>query len=82
MAIIAYAEIDVDEIERLTEEQISEGTVNDNPDWVTHVRLPNGEEGWVAGPDGVSYCHVSDWLASFGKPAATREQAIALTCGE
>lgn len=74
-----YTEIDLETIERIFTEQIGEGTANDDPDWVTKVRLPNGEEGWVAGPDGVSCCHVSDWLY-FGKPAATREEAIAQGC--
>ena len=75
-----YSEIEVDDIERISEEQIGEGTVNDNPEWVFQVKLPDGEQGWVAGPHGVSVCAITDWLNYIGQPAKTREAAIAEGC--
>lgn len=72
-----YNEIEVSEIEELSREQIEEGDCNDSPNTVFQIRLPGGEEGWVAGPHGVSCCAISDWLQNVGKPAKDRESAIA-----
>ena len=71
---------DIDEVEILSTEQLASGTTNENPHHVFRVRLPNGEEGWVAGPHGVSCCAISDWLKEVGKPANSREEAIETGC--
>ena len=75
-----YSQIEVDDVERISEEQIGEGNVNDNPEWVFEIKLPSGERGWVAGPHGVSCCAISEWLRYVGAPAATRDQAIDKGC--
>ena len=75
-----YRNIEVEEVSVISQEQIEEGTRNDNPNTVINVRLPNGEEGWVAGPHGVSSCCIFDWLQYIGKPAATKDEAIAQGC--
>lgn len=72
---------DRDNYEILSREQLDEGGCNDNPDTVLQVRhLETGKVGWVAGPHGVSYCALGDWLASGDEPAETREAAIATGC--
>jgi hypothetical protein len=75
-----YRQIDRDEIEILQTEQLEAGTVNDNPNHAFAVVLPNGERGWMAGPDGVSCCAITEWLRYTGAPAATREEAIEAGC--
>ena len=72
--------IDSDDVEILSSEQVGDGAVNDNPDWVFLVRLPDGVCGWIAGPHGVSVCAVTDWLQHIGEPAGSRVAAIAEGC--
>ena len=74
--------MDRDNYEIVSQEQIDEGTANDNPCTVFELRhKDSGERGWVAGPHGVSYCAIEDWLTE-GDPrlARTREEAIATGC--
>jgi len=74
------AKIDSDDVEILSSAQLGDGTVNDNPDWVFSVRLPDGVCGWIAGPHGVSVCAITDWLRYIGEPSDSREAAIAEGC--
>ena len=65
----------------VSQEQIEEGTANDNPCTVFELRhKDSGERGWVAGPHGGSYCAIEDWVAVGLCLAHTKDEAIATGC--
>ena len=64
----------------LEKRQLEDGTCNDNPNTVFHVRLEDGREGWAAGPHGVNCDAVHDWLSTCNELAETADEAIASGC--
>ncbi len=65
----------------VSQEQISEGTANDNPCTVFELRHKDtGERGWIGGPHGVAYCAIEDWLSEGLSLAQTRDEAITTGC--
>jgi len=67
--------------EIVSQQQIEEGTANDNPCTVFELRHKDSSaRGWVAGPHGVSCCAIEDWLTEGLSLADTREEAIATGC--
>tara|TARA_B100001123_G_scaffold175728_1_gene201622 strand:- start:455 stop:718 length:264 start_codon:yes stop_codon:yes gene_type:complete len=67
--------------EIVSQEQIEEGTANDNPCTVFELRHKDtNHRGWIAGPHGFSCCAIDDWLAEGLSLAHTRDEAIATGC--
>ena len=60
----------------LSSEQISDGTVNDNPVSVVKAELEDGSIGWAAGPHGCDSCAVVDQLEYVGHLLPSREEAV------
>ena len=60
----------------ISSEQISDGTVNDNPVSIVHARMEDGSVGWAAGPHGCDSCAVGDRLEFVGHLLPSREAAL------
>ena len=60
--------------------KLEEGTLNDNPAHLFQVELADGSTGWVAGPDGVGVCAITEALRQ-GPPHKTPLEAIVVGLG-
>ena len=74
---LTYENLPAGVVKILSQDELDD---NESPNTVFEIELPNGERGFVAGPHGAFGCAIKTWLEHEGKPACSRETAIAEGC--